>query len=132
MKIAQMPCSGFASWFPLTNPITGTTLWFALTLSNSGASVSIHQHCPVVDTSLPLSWETAMAAVHVDFFGGFPETPEQITVQLWDETTDPTGDPGWQGPAGHGSAPDTSIVLVKNVAAWQPPQAVGDGYTREG
>ncbi len=110
-------------FFPVKNDITGNTVWYEIGPSGTGCYITVHKSTPQFDT---VGWspQTAMVAVHVDYFVSEDtmEEHETLKVQLWDEQTDPYGDPAWCVPEAIDRWPGSSIVLVKDVQAWQPPE----------
>lgn len=116
-----------AGVFPVRNAATGNPVWFQVTPSAYGLSVIVHQQRPDLERS-PLSPQTTMATVHVEYFGGMDAaSTEQITVYLWDEHAGE--EPGWDVPPEYDPRnPRTrqaaSIVLVADVQQWRPPQSV--------
>ena len=106
--------------FPVRNKLAGITYWMEILPSATGLFVCVHREKPTHKNGLDQSPQTAMAMVHVEaHLGDGSQTRHVVRTQLWSGVV--YGDPSWTAPDGneyHGA----SIILVKDVAAWEPPQ----------
>jgi len=108
--------------FPVKNDITGNSVWYEIGPSSTGCYITVHKGQPRFDAA-GFSPKTAMVAAHVDYFvSELDESKETVKVQLWDEHSDPYGDPHWSVPQDIDQWPDASIILLEDVQAWQPPE----------